>query len=84
MDAIEVADKDCKDDEYGQKGKYYDYKIKDAARTLTEAEEIKGDHALMKYVSKCVDKDLKNAKKAVSSIQDLRDINHKGDDEDED
>lgn len=78
---MEMADKDCKDDKYGQKGKYYDHDISHAARTLIEAEEIKADSEKMKYVSKCVMEDLASAKKAVSSIQDIRDISHKGDDE---
>jgi len=73
MHSPEVADKDCKDDKYGQKGKYYDYAIKDAAETLTRAEGIKGDKKLMPYVAKCVQEELKSAKKAVSSIQDIRD-----------
>lgn len=84
MNAVEPADKDCKDDKYGQKGKYYDYAISGAARTLAEAEEIKADKDLMGYVAKCAKEDLKTAKKTVSSIQDLRDIANSGDDDDDD
>lgn len=82
---MELAGKDCKDDKYGQKGKYYDHDISHAARTIVEAEEIKNDPEKMKYVSKCVKADLATAKKAVSSIQDIRDISNQGDsDEEED
>lgn len=82
MHPVEVAGKDCKDDKYGQDGKYYDYAIRDAAECLTRAEQIKADSKLMPYVAKCVKEDLKAAKKAVSSIQDIRDIAQSKKDED--
>jgi len=49
-------------------GKYEEYEIKDAVRTLMEAEEIKADKEKMKYVRMCIAK----KKKAINSIDDLR------------
>lgn len=49
-------------------GKYSEYDIKDAVRTLLEAEEIKADKEKMKYVEMCI----KKKKKAINSISDLR------------
>lgn len=81
---MEKQDKDCTDDKYGQKGKYYDYQIKDAARTLTKAEEIKDDKEILKYVIKCVEEDSKKAKKAFSSIKEIREhAGRKRDEEEE-
>jgi len=54
-------------------GEYDKYDIESAARTLREAEEIKADKKKMKYVSKCLEKDLTAAQKAVGSIQGMRD-----------
>ena len=54
-------------------GKYENYEIEDAARVLQEAEEIKKDSKKMEYVQKCLEEKLKNTKKAVSSIQEIRD-----------
>ena len=83
MYALEGASKECKDDKYGQKGKYYDHQIKEAAQTLKDAELVKKDKDIMPYVSKCLGEDLKSAKKAVSSIQDLRDLSNKSSDDED-
>ncbi len=65
-------------------GKYHEYEIKDAARTIIEAEEIKKDEEKMKYVEKCLKKKASAAKKAVKSIADMRDrYNEMEDDEEE-
>lgn len=49
-------------------GKYDEYEIKDAVRTLMEAEEIKADSEKMKYVKQCIEK----KKKAINSIADIK------------
>lgn len=54
-------------------GKFEDYEIESAARTIQEAEEIKSDPEKMKYVAKCLKEKASAAKKAVTSIQDIRD-----------
>lgn len=54
-------------------GKFEDYEIEGAARTIQEAEEIKADPEKMKYVAKCLKEKASAAKKAVTSIQDIRD-----------
>jgi len=68
-----IAAEPEKDNEYGQNGKYSDYEIKDAARTIIDAEKCKADPDKMKYVQKCLDRDHKATKKAITSIQGLRD-----------
>lgn len=50
-------------------GKYDEWAVEDAARTLIRAEEIKQDSKMMKLVSK----QIKKQKKAINSIDDLRD-----------
>jgi hypothetical protein len=51
------------------KKKYDDYEVKDAADTLMRAEEVKQNPHLMKHVHKHLGK----KKKAIRSIQDLKD-----------
>lgn len=63
--------------EYGQMGKYRNYEIKDAARTITEAEEIKKDPDKMKFVSKCLKMKAEAAQEAVNSLDDLRKLGAK-------
>ena len=58
-----------KDKEYG---KYDKYEIESAARTLREAEELKADKDKMKYVEKCLKKEVNAANKAYKSISDMR------------
>lgn len=53
-------------------GKYEEYEIKDCARTIMKAEEIKADKEKMKYVAMCLKEKATAAKKAVTSIQDIR------------
>lgn len=60
--------------EYGQMGAFRNYEIKDAARTITEAEEIKKNAKLMKYVAKCLKMKAAAAQEAVRSLDDLRTI----------
>lgn len=67
----------------GEYGEFDKWDIEQAARTLREAEEIKADKKKMKYVSKCLKKDLKAAEKAVSGIQGMRDKYAKMKDEEE-
>ena len=59
--------------DYGQMGKYRNYEIKDCARTIREAEEIKNDPDKMKYVKKCLAKDAEAMQNAITSIAGLRD-----------
>ena len=54
-------------------GKYEEYDIRDDARTIQRAEEIKADKDKMKYVKMCLEEKAAAAKKAVTSIQDIRD-----------
>ena len=65
-----IAMKENKKKKYG---KFEDYEIESAARTIQEAEEIKADPEKMKYVSTCLKEKADAAKKAVKSIQDIRD-----------
>lgn len=58
--------------DYGQMGKYRNYEIKDCARTIREAEEIKADPEKMKYVKKCLMKDASAMQNAITSISGLR------------
>jgi len=53
-------------------GKYEDYEIEGAARTIQEAEEIKADEEKMKYVSMCLKEKCEAAEKAVKSVEDIR------------
>lgn len=66
MEAVEVKKESKK------YGKFEDYEIESAARTLREAEEIKADSEKMKYVEKCLKKEVVAAKKAYKSIDDMR------------
>jgi len=74
-----------KDNDYGQKGAYSDWEIKDWARDITRAEELKSNPDKMQYIQKCLDKDFKAMKKAISSIEGLRDKRQEllGDDTDD-
>jgi len=60
-----------RDNEYGQDGAFADYEIKDAAECIIRAEKIKGDEKMMRFVSKCLEKEAKASKKAYTSIEDL-------------
>tara|TARA_R110002012_G_scaffold303533_1_gene505349 strand:+ start:5842 stop:6078 length:237 start_codon:yes stop_codon:yes gene_type:complete len=62
-------------------GKFDEWDIKDAARTITEAEEIKKDAEKMKHVEKCLKEKAEAAKKAVKSVQDIRDAAKEMDEE---
>lgn len=53
-------------------GKFENYEIEDAARTLADAEEIKADEEKMKYVEICLKKNMKKAKKAYKSLNDIK------------
>lgn len=58
-------------------GKFDDWEIESAARTLAEAEEIKADPEKMKYVKMCMEEKMGGMKKAlasVSSVDDLRQL----------
>ena len=58
-------------------GKYDDWEIESAARTLEEAELIKADPEKMKYVKMCMESKVKATEKALSSIDELREIGKK-------
>ncbi len=55
-------------------GEFEEWEISSAARTLTEAEEIKSDSKKMKYVLEYLKKDQKKSKKLIESIDDLRQL----------
>lgn len=70
--AMEIEmESDSEDKKYG---KYEDYEIECAARTLQEAEEIKADSEKMKYVKQYMEESLGNMKKAIGSISSTDDI----------
>jgi len=62
--------KESKDKKYG---KYDDYEIESAARTIIEAEEIKADYEKMKYVKMCLEEKNEASNKAIKSLKDMRD-----------
>lgn len=62
---------DPDDGEKSPYGKYKEYEVKDALRTLTQAMEIKEDKELMRYVKECAAKESQNLKE-VASIADLK------------
>jgi hypothetical protein len=64
-------------------GKFEDYEIESAARTIQEAEEIKADPEKMKYVAMCLKDKCKAAEKAVKSIKSIKDIKDAGNEYDE-
>lgn len=81
---IEIEEKEMENEsskeESGEYGKYEEWEIKSAARTLEEAEEIKADPEKMKYVKMCMEKKIKSVQKAmaqISSIADLKAIGKK-------
>ena len=53
-------------------GKFEEYEIKSAARTIVEAEEIKQDKEKMKYVKECLKEKAESSKKAYMSIADMK------------
>lgn len=55
-------------------GKYDEWEINSAVRTIMEAEEIKNDPEKMKYVKPLLQEKAQSMQKAINSIQDLRDI----------
>lgn len=57
-----------------------EHKVKNAAQTLMEAEEIKANKGLMKHVHK----HMKHKSKAIKSIQDLKDAAAAMDHDDDD
>lgn len=69
---MEIAMEKNEDNEYGQKGKFHDYKIRSAAETLIEAEQIKKDKEMMPFVYKCMEEKMKDNKEAINSIEDLK------------
>ena len=55
-------------------GKYDEWEINCAVRTIIEAEEIKADAEKMKYVGPMLEEKAAGLKKAITSIQDIRDL----------
>ncbi len=58
-------------------GKFDDWEIESAARTLLEAEEIKKDAEKMKYVGECLKKKGEAYSSAITSLDDLRAVARK-------
>jgi hypothetical protein len=67
---IEKSD-DKKEKKYG---KYEDYEIENAARTLMESEEIKKDSEKMKYVAQCLKHKGEAYEAALGKISNLDDL----------
>jgi len=65
------SEKEKEDSKYG---KYEEWEIESAARTLKEAEEIKADPEKMKYVKMCMEHEMGEMKKAYDSISSIDDI----------
>lgn len=53
-------------------GKFDEWEINCAVRTIIEAEEIKADAEKMKYVAPLLKEKVQGMKRAISSIDDLR------------
>lgn len=53
-------------------GKYEDYEIESAVRTICEAEEIKADSEKMKYVGPLLKDKVAAMQKTISSLSDLK------------
>lgn len=62
-------------------GKYQDYEIEGAVRTIVEAEEIKADSEKMKYVGPLLEEKVEGMKKAITSIGDLKAVRQEMSDE---
>lgn len=75
------------DQKKGKYGKYQDYEIECAVRTLIEAAEIRGDAEKMKYVQPLLKEKASNMQKAIGSMEELRAVAKKkieSDDEEKD
>ena len=55
-------------------GKFDEWEIESAARTLAEAEEIKANAEKMKYVKMCMEDKMGGMKKALESVSSIDDI----------
>ena len=53
-------------------GKYDDYEIENAARTLMDAEKIKADKEKMKYVKMCMGEQAGHIESSIASMGDLK------------
>lgn len=71
---VEVEMEDSKDKKKSKYGKFDEWKVEDAARTLMEAEKIKSDKELMKYVSQCMREKADHMDKAITSLDDLKKV----------
>lgn len=58
-------------------GKYDDWEIESAARTIIEAEEIKRDKEKMKAVGQCLKEKGEAYSSAITSLDDLRKLANK-------
>lgn len=75
MMEVKVMGEPVKGEEKEKKyGKYDEWEIESAARTLVEAEEIKADAEKMKYVKMCMEKKYGAAKKVIASLDDLKKV----------
>jgi len=76
--AIEIeVEKEDGEEKTKKYGKYDDYEIENAARTLMEADEIKADKEKMKYVVECMKKKTDSMSGIITSFADLKKIAYK-------
>lgn len=71
---IAVTKKEGSEPEEKKYGKFEEYEVEQAARTLEEAEEIKADPELMKYVKMCMEDKVKSVQKAMEGISSIKDL----------
>jgi len=75
---VEVEVEGGKGEEKEKKyGKYDDWEIESAARTIIDAEEIKKDKEKMKYVGECLKSKGEAYSSAISSLDDLKKLAYK-------
>lgn len=55
-------------------GKFDEWEINCAVRTLIEAEEIKADSEKMKYIRPLLEEKLQKTQKAITSLADLKEV----------
>ena len=65
----ELATNVPKEKKMGKKKRFDEYEVEDAARTLIEAQKVKGDSRLLKAATKEVEKQAKATAKALQGIR---------------
>lgn len=68
----EEMDSESSKEESKKYGKYGEWEIECAAKTLHEAEEIKSDPEKLKYVKAYMEQKLVDTKKTITSIDELK------------